>query len=287
MTTIDLSVIKDRRKRAVQRARERNIIIPTYAQMKDPTKIPAKVKTGLMGVGLWDVHPLPVPWMSGSICDIIELSDNFPGGDMTTIDLSVIKDRRKRAVQRARERNIIIPTYAQMKDPTKIPAKVRAELKGVGLWDVAPRNLFRITWHNEPKESGGGFGGVNYPRAALQPDRCPGAHHRPGRQVVPDRGAQGRRGLRLPGPPPGHRPVRPDDPEGRLALDRQLLPRRRLRLRPAGLQLHRHPAGRHEPGSASSGSRRSPARRSRPPAPSPTSRRSSTSAGSCASPART
>jgi cysteine synthase len=80
---------------------------------------------------------------------------------MTTIDLSVIKERRKRAVQRARERNIIIPTYAQMKDPTKIPAKVKAELKGVGLWDVAPRNLFRITWHNESKESGGGFGGVN------------------------------------------------------------------------------------------------------------------------------
>jgi len=80
---------------------------------------------------------------------------------MTTIDLSVIQDRRKRAVQRARERNIIIPTYAQMKDPTKIPAKVKAELKGIGLWDVAPRNLFRITWHNEPKESGGGFGGVN------------------------------------------------------------------------------------------------------------------------------
>jgi cysteine synthase len=80
---------------------------------------------------------------------------------MTTIDLSVIKERRKRAVQRARERNIIIPTYAQMKDPTKIPAKVKAELKGVGLWDVAPRNLFRITWRNEPKESGGGFGGVN------------------------------------------------------------------------------------------------------------------------------
>jgi cysteine synthase len=30
------------------------------------------------------------------------------------------------------------------------------------LWDVHPRNLFRITWHNEPKVSGGGFGGVNY-----------------------------------------------------------------------------------------------------------------------------
>jgi cysteine synthase len=81
---------------------------------------------------------------------------------MTTIDLSVQKERRKRAIQRAREKNIIIPTYAQMKDPSKVPAKVKAELARIGLWDVHPRNLFRITWHNEPKASGGGFGGVNY-----------------------------------------------------------------------------------------------------------------------------
>ncbi len=80
---------------------------------------------------------------------------------MTTIDLSVIKDRRKRAIQRAREKNIIIPTYAQMQDPSKVPAKVKRELAKIGLWDVHPRNLFRITWHNEPQESGGGFGGVN------------------------------------------------------------------------------------------------------------------------------
>jgi len=81
---------------------------------------------------------------------------------MTTIDLTVQKERRKRAVQRAREKNIIIPTYAQMKDPSKVPAKVKAELAKIGLWDVHPRNLFRITWHNESKASGGGFGGVNY-----------------------------------------------------------------------------------------------------------------------------
>ena len=80
---------------------------------------------------------------------------------MTTIDLSVIKDRRKRAIQRAREKNIIIPTYAQMKDPSKVPAKVKQELAKVGLWDVAPRNLFRITWHNQARAAGGGFGGVN------------------------------------------------------------------------------------------------------------------------------
>ena len=70
---------------------------------------------------------------------------------MTTIDLTIQKDRRARAIQRARERNIVIPTYAQMKDPSLVPDKVKEELKGVGLWDVDPRNLFRITWKNEPK----------------------------------------------------------------------------------------------------------------------------------------
>ncbi len=81
---------------------------------------------------------------------------------MTTIDLTIQKDRRARAIQRARERKIVIPTFAQMKDPARIPAKVKESLKDVGLWDVDPRNLFRITWHNEPKAKGGGFGGVNW-----------------------------------------------------------------------------------------------------------------------------
>ncbi len=81
---------------------------------------------------------------------------------MTTIDLTLHKDRRARAIQRAKERNIIIPTYAQMKDPSKIPAKVKEELAKIGLWDIHPRNLFRINWHNQPTASGGTYGGVNY-----------------------------------------------------------------------------------------------------------------------------
>ncbi len=81
---------------------------------------------------------------------------------MSIIDLTIEKDRRARALQRVRERNIIIPTFAQMKNPALIPAKIKEELVSIGLWDVNPRNLFRITWRNEPKAQGGGFGGVNY-----------------------------------------------------------------------------------------------------------------------------
>ena len=78
------------------------------------------------------------------------------------IDLNVISDRLDRAAQRVRERGIVIPTFAQMKDPSLVPASIREKLTGVGLWDVNPLNLYRITWKNEPKARGAGFGGVNY-----------------------------------------------------------------------------------------------------------------------------
>jgi cysteine synthase len=81
---------------------------------------------------------------------------------MTKIDLTMHPDRLERAVKRAKERNIIIPTYAQMKNPALISDKVKSELKSIGLWDVSARNLFRINWHNEPVAKGGAYGGVNY-----------------------------------------------------------------------------------------------------------------------------
>jgi len=78
------------------------------------------------------------------------------------IDLTVHKQQLESAVKRARERNIIIPTFAQQKNPDLIPAKIKEELSKIGLWDITPRNLYRITWKNEPVAKGGGFGGVNY-----------------------------------------------------------------------------------------------------------------------------
>ncbi len=61
-----------------------------------------------------------------------------------------------------KERNIVIPTFAQQKDPSKVPEVIRERLKQVGLWDVDPVNLFRITWKNEPKERGGLYGDGNW-----------------------------------------------------------------------------------------------------------------------------
>jgi len=71
-------------------------------------------------------------------------------------------DVRKKAIERFREKNIILPTFAQMRDPGLIPDKVKNKLKNIGLWELNPLNLFRINWHNEPKEKGGLYGGVNH-----------------------------------------------------------------------------------------------------------------------------
>jgi len=81
---------------------------------------------------------------------------------MAKIDLTVIAERQARAMARVKEKNIIIPTYAQMKNPDLIPAKVKEDLRNIGLWDVHPRNLFRISWKNQPVMKGGAFGEVNY-----------------------------------------------------------------------------------------------------------------------------
>jgi cysteine synthase len=72
------------------------------------------------------------------------------------------KEALARTVERAKERNIIIPTFGQMRNPHLIPEPIRHKLKDVGLWDLNPLNLFRITWHNEPKAHGGGYGDANY-----------------------------------------------------------------------------------------------------------------------------
>ena len=81
---------------------------------------------------------------------------------MAKIDFSINEEARNRSIQRARERNIILPTLAQQRNPASVPGKIKEELANIGLWDIHPRNLFRITWKNEPKDFGGKFGGVNY-----------------------------------------------------------------------------------------------------------------------------
>ena len=69
------------------------------------------------------------------------------------------KKSRAHAVERCRERGIVIPTIAELREPAQIEPAIRRALPGVDMQAVDPRNLFRITWHNDPAT--GGFGPVN------------------------------------------------------------------------------------------------------------------------------
>ncbi len=71
------------------------------------------------------------------------------------IDLEVNEDQILKTAESAKERNIIIPTIAQMKDPNKIPQEIKNKLAETGLWDIDPINLFRISWYNQPIKEGG------------------------------------------------------------------------------------------------------------------------------------
>lgn len=77
------------------------------------------------------------------------------------IDLTIHPDALQRTIERARERGIVIPTFAEQKHPEQIDLRITERLKQIGLWEVNSANLFRITWKNEPVTTGGQYQGVN------------------------------------------------------------------------------------------------------------------------------
>lgn len=81
---------------------------------------------------------------------------------ISIIDKVTNEKALQNAVKRYKENGIILPTFEQQRNPELIPDKIKDQLKNIGLWDINPLNLFRITWKNEPKEKGGLFGNVNY-----------------------------------------------------------------------------------------------------------------------------
>ena len=57
-------------------------------------------------------------------------------------------ERLARAVERFAAEGIVLPTFAQLADPSRIPAGVLARLAGVDPAGGDPANLFRVHWHN-------------------------------------------------------------------------------------------------------------------------------------------
>jgi cysteine synthase len=89
------------------------------------------------------------------------------------ITLTVDRETRARNIRRCRERGIVLPTFSQMKDPGTTPRAIQEGLRKVGMWDVNPLNLHRITWRNQPEPSGGLFGEVNWLEIPRELTRVP------------------------------------------------------------------------------------------------------------------
>lgn len=76
---------------------------------------------------------------------------------MSTPDLSTeVVDAavRERAVARFRDAGIVLPTFAQLADPSTIPAPIRAALRDVDPDAPHPLNLFRVHWYNDESRRG-------------------------------------------------------------------------------------------------------------------------------------
>ena len=71
------------------------------------------------------------------------------------IDLTVHRQTLEHNIRIARENGVVIPTFENMIHPETVPQPIQDRLTHVGLWDVDPANLFRITWKNQPVASGG------------------------------------------------------------------------------------------------------------------------------------
>jgi len=63
-------------------------------------------------------------------------------------------DVLERAARRFGEHGIVLPTFAQLAEPQRIPAAALASLTGVGRNDADARNLWRVHWYNDATSGG-------------------------------------------------------------------------------------------------------------------------------------
>jgi cysteine synthase len=60
----------------------------------------------------------------------------------------------ERAVRRFRDARIVLPTFAQLAEPSRMDLSVRAALAGVDPDAAHPLNLFRVHWYNDAARTG-------------------------------------------------------------------------------------------------------------------------------------
>jgi cysteine synthase len=80
----------------------------------------------------------------------------------------------RRSVDRFREAGIVLPTFAQLAEPSSIPAAVKAGLGSVDPDDAHPLNLFRVHWYDDA----GRTGSVDVPEHVVLPPELTGVDAR-------------------------------------------------------------------------------------------------------------
>jgi len=70
------------------------------------------------------------------------------------------EDFLNRTIERCKEKNIILPTFKELKHPETISGKITEKLKSIDLQELHPLNLFRINWRNDSNT--GSIGDINY-----------------------------------------------------------------------------------------------------------------------------
>ena len=65
-------------------------------------------------------------------------SDSTGGHEM--IDFTMQPDILAKNIQKARQNNVMIPTFSEMIHPETIPGKIARRLEKTGLWDLDPVN---------------------------------------------------------------------------------------------------------------------------------------------------
>ena len=86
------------------------------------------------------------------------------------IQTVVNEDNYERSIKRFQEENILLPTFAELADPTKISDSVKAALSKIDPNDAHPLNLFRVHWYNEY----GTGGSVSVPQHIVLPPELTG-----------------------------------------------------------------------------------------------------------------
>ncbi len=83
-----------------------------------------------------------------STLDVPARPDSAWAGQLGLAGAVVDPEARDRGIERFREQQIVLPTFAQLADPSRIPDPMRRRLSSVDRDVADPANLFRCHWFN-------------------------------------------------------------------------------------------------------------------------------------------